>query len=389
MKLAYPLALTACFTTYHTVRNTADPTKPADVAITNRVTRLAAVRPPLDLSAILPDPSERARWPLPGSTHPVFEPHFDIAAALAEPGISWIDLCGRGIQNRHLPGSGQDRVEYLRAWCSAAAKNPDDAVYRLAQLRSSVVLGIPDALPFDISNILADTPDVGAAEHLLAKTTLDHDVALLDTLVATYIEVGKVRDAMDINRLANDADHAPVQNRTCARYARAIVSAPPRARSMGLDDLALVNKSHGKLVTQECLELQHELACWISPGTKCDEYFKDRHMDPHLEHVVHAFMGWPDDAADRDRWADIVHEAAGAYPLPGSEALFITAAEVEMRTSECDGLYLADLLTRAQHMRDDSQHDHALDARFDALIKTIERLHRNAPERCRAELAGT
>ena len=194
---------------------------------------------------------------------------------------------------------------------------------------------------------------------------------------------------MDINRLANDADHAPVQNRTCARYARAIVSAPPRARSMGLDDLVLVNKSHGQLVTQECLELQHELACWMSPATKCDDYFKDRHMDAHLTYLVHAFFEWPDDEVDTMRWSAIAQETSHAYPAPGSEWLFIVAAEKETRTSGCDGGILNEVWDLTRHIRYDPQHDHALDARFDALIKMLAPLRRDSPEKCRNELAGT
>src|SRR5207249_2611787 len=146
-------------------------------------------------------------------------------------------------------------------------------------LRSSVVLGIPDALPFDISNILADTGDVDDAEHLLAKHALDHDVSLLDTLVATYIEVGKLRAAQDIDRLATDADHTPAQNRTCARLARAIVTASPGSRRGELEQLVLVNRSHGQKVTSDCLALQHELACWVQPVDQCEDYVKEHNNE--------------------------------------------------------------------------------------------------------------
>jgi hypothetical protein len=388
MKLAVALALVGCTTTYHTVRNKAAPVTPQEPVVAPVARRLAAPRPAVDLSAVLPDPSERARWPLPGSAHPMLEPHFDIAGALAEPGVAWMDLCGRGIQNRHLAGSGQDRVEYLRAWCSAVNKNADDAVFRLAHLRSSVVLGIPDALPFDISNILADTGDVADAEHLLAKHALDHDVSLLDTLVATYIEVGKLRAAQDIDRLATDADHVPQQNRSCARLARAIVSASPSSRPGALEQLVLVNKSHGQRVTGECVAVQHELACWIDPADHCDDYFNDHNIDTHYRYLVRAYEQWPLSPADRTQWHGIASDAMVAFPLTGSELIFVAATETEVRTSECDDQILGFALDRTRHLREDSQHDHALDPRFDTLIAVIESLRKETHDGCERDLAG-
>src|SRR3984885_15241289 len=49
-----------------------------------------------------------ARWPLRFNEHPEDEPSFDIAGALADPGVTWQARCKRGAKFLHL-ARGRDR----------------------------------------------------------------------------------------------------------------------------------------------------------------------------------------------------------------------------------------------------------------------------------------
>ena len=61
-----------------------------------------APRPDIDITNLVPDPTHELRWPLSMASHPELEPQFEIAAALAEPGVGWTDLCRLGAHNRQV-----------------------------------------------------------------------------------------------------------------------------------------------------------------------------------------------------------------------------------------------------------------------------------------------
>src|SRR5664279_442552 len=71
---------------------------PPEIEAPTPGSRIAFSRPSIDIAVYLPDIAQYGRWPLTLSEHPALEPHFDIAGALADPGISWTDLCARGAQ---------------------------------------------------------------------------------------------------------------------------------------------------------------------------------------------------------------------------------------------------------------------------------------------------
>ena len=155
----------------------------------HHVYELGAQRPELDLSPLFADPTEHARWPLSLGSHPVLGPHFDIAAALAEPGVGWLDLCGRGIQNRHTSGN-QELLEYLRAWCSVTTHDTAKALYQLGQLAHTIRRsgGLTSAIRTDVANILVDNGSADDAEKLLRRSLIE-DLAVVDLLAASYFEV--------------------------------------------------------------------------------------------------------------------------------------------------------------------------------------------------------
>src|SRR5262249_42815181 len=132
---------------------------------------IAAKRPDVDIASLLPDPTEHGRWPLAIDVHPELEPRFNIAAALAQPGIGWLELCQRGAQNRHL-SHDQDLTAYLAAWCSVAKHDVGDALFRLGQLRASTIKGLADAIRYDVADIVVDHGSADAVENELARSQL-------------------------------------------------------------------------------------------------------------------------------------------------------------------------------------------------------------------------
>jgi len=158
-------------------------------------------RPDIDVSSLVPDPTHELRWPLSIASHPELEPQFEIAKALAEPGVGWIDLCRLGAHNRHLGKDKRDHVAYLRGWCSVGKQDFDAALAHLVPLTSSVVLGLATAVRADFANIVISSGDANDATRLLAKHRIK-DVAVLDTIAASYVELGRLDDAYEINELA-------------------------------------------------------------------------------------------------------------------------------------------------------------------------------------------
>ena len=295
---------------------------------------LAAPRPEVDLSALVPDPTEEARWPLSINTHPVLEPHFDIAGALAQPGIGWLDLCQRGAQNRRL-ARDQDLAEYLHAWCSVADHDTRDALYRLGQLHGSTVLGLADAVKHDCADILADHGDSHDVEGLLSGAHLmERDI--VDLLAASYFEVGRNDDAYQINELARGMDRIPRDDVKCRRIVRGIIVGHE------WQQLALIGELHqlvapndaNKTPTSDstCIELDAEVQCWHDPENGCVQYVQDRGK---LE-LLRSYFAWPRGVAAADRWGAVVSHAMSAIPLDDAYRLAIPATKLAVRTSSCD-----------------------------------------------------
>ena len=313
-----------------------------EVATVPRPWLIAAARPELDLSSVLPDPTEQARWPLSAAAHPALEPRFAIASALAEPGVDWIELCRMGAQHRHLSGD-RDLQTYLQAWCHAASGEPAEAFVQLAVMANPIVAGLAPAIRDDLANLLVQNGDADHAEHLLAKAKVE-DIAIFDLLAASYFEVGKNADAAEINERAIDRQQKTSDAAKCHRYAKRIILEPPGARALYLMELDALGdepaRSRKKLSTDpECRQLDAELACWTSPARSCERYLFAQGADAtRYGELLDAYFTWPLGEATSNEWAAKAIHAENAQPLPGADALEIAALLAGFRVVQCDDL---------------------------------------------------
>lgn len=290
----------------------------------------AAPRPSLDVSSYIPDPTRHGRWPLTLAEHPALEPHFEIAGALAQPGITWLELCERGAHHRNL-GAKQDLTRYLAAWCDVAAHDFEGALYKLGTLESSAMLTLVVATKFDAANIVVERGDAAEVEQLLRRSNL-LETRVADLTAAAYFEAGHREDAYAMNLLATGLDREAHDNAICERMARGIVDAEPGltgALIMGLKNKARVSKS------ALCLGYAHEVACWHDVATDCENYFDDQHLTREQVHLFEAYEHWPTTARPSDTWIEIATLAVDAAPIDQAIRFAVPALEIALRTSGC------------------------------------------------------
>ena len=324
-----------------------------------------APRPDIDLSTLIPDPTHELRWPLSIASHPELEPQFEIAAALAEPGVGWIDLCRLGAQNRHLGRDKRDLVTYLRGWCSVGKQDLDGALTHLRPLTTSVASGIAPAVRADFANILVSSGDANDASRLLTKHGIK-DITVLDTLAASYVEIGKLDDAYEINELAITVDNRRNVEARCHRLARRIVLRPPpkQIKAIDLPNAGLFDvRGH-----ETCERLEHELECWLEPAAGCDAYFKDQKLDvDRAKAFAKAYFGWPTTPNSEMTWWRVARNAHAAIPHPGADVLAVTALENGLRTTPCNSTYIKAMVDLANEIRI-ADHSPAIN---DALTRVI------------------
>ena len=297
---------------------------------------VAAPRPALApaVADALPDPTRELRWPLAPTVHPELEPQYPIAARLADPGVTWHDLCALGAQHRHVPGRGAQLVEYLAGWCSAAAHDDDEAVAQLTGLEDSTIAGLADAVPIDLAAILADAGGADDAEHLIAKYDI-RDVSVLDDLAAVYVELDRPEDARAINADALDLGAHSREADQCHRAARDIVLGPSLSRKLEIADLKRVHITGRKIPDPTCTALYDELDCWISPGVDCRDYFRAHGTDGRFADLLGAYLEWPQRPAAYAQWLQVATDAVKASGLPGATELADTALRAAVATSGC------------------------------------------------------
>ncbi len=337
-----------------------EPADPTPGPILHYAHKVAMPRPPIDLSSVLPDPSSDARWPLAASIHPENEPRYDIAGALAEPGVTWQDLCALGAQNRLMPGK-QDLITYLHAWCEVSRGNVQPAIEELARVRHSMILGMAPAVELDLADVLADTGGADDAERLLGRVHLI-DPEMLDLLSATYIEIDKAGDATEINERAIEAGvHDPVAAR-CRRLGKRILLGPEARRDLNFKTLEEATKDTKDAV---CHSMWHTYGCWIAVSD-CKDYFDEVHLDASYVQLVEAYRRWPQYHALYDDWWDESQLAYNALGLPGADELALTALEAAFASSECDATRMFEIRSKAQGLSG-RPHDHGLDDRLGKL----------------------
>lgn len=297
---------------------------------TRREPTARAPRPAVDVEQLVPDFHDLLRWPLSAMNHPTLEPKFGIAAVFADPGIDWIELCKRGVQNRSMGGQKRDELDYLRGWCSTLNRDVDNACAKLTPLVSSTVLGIPAAVRIDIANILVDSGHADKAEHWIKRHSID-DIELLDTLAASYAEVGNDRDAWTINRHVMDSDVRPTLETVCRRLTKHIVLSPEGERIAPAAELEKIVTS-AKIANPVCAELHHAVRCWMNPAENCSDYFRDIGAAHSYENLLRAYYAWPSGGAPVSTWLYIASTAQYAADTPEGLELTVAALEMAART---------------------------------------------------------
>lgn len=300
----------------------------------------------VDITIVDPDPMPEIRWPLGLNDHPDLAPHFDVAKVLAEPGLDWIELCKMGAHRRTIPKL-RDQLVYLRAWCAVGSRDFPTALETLTKLRSTVVPGLAAAIRADLSNVLVSFEPDGA-RGMVAMNNLLGDTEVLDRLAATYVEIGKLPAAKEINELALANDPGVSPSKTCQRLTRRVLLDPDAFRNAknvfatgpvrGLkDDPSNLLFGAQLNADPQCKELDAQLSCWLAKS-KCGAWYKLRGLTEADAYLLAAKNVWPTDEHRRepDAWMRVVTPAMNARPDPRGYQMAITALESSLVLTRCE-----------------------------------------------------
>jgi len=391
MRLALALALAAC----------GGPPKPepletpAPLDRPREVISLEAAAPKLDLQDYTPDISEYGRWPLTVAEHPELEPHFAIADALAQPGITWQDLCARGAQQRTM-AQNADYGEYLAAWCSVAKDDAHDALFRLGNLHRS--LRLRPAIELDAAAIVVANLDGGVVEGELRRANL-LELRIVDRISAAYFEIGKLDSAENLNRLAVQMDRTPTAEIACARELRTIADGGADARLA----IEILSRRPAPKGSGRCEALAQELACWTGPSCTTPAYGALKRAG--VVSLTRARGLWPTHNAAFGEWYRVAENAANGWPVEQAYELAVPALELALRTSRCASLdQIARLAAQLATTPDLDASVGALDGaprlplpdaiaarfrpRLAAILDQIHQLPIAHPDWCKAQLAA-
>jgi hypothetical protein len=320
-------------------------------------------RPQLQLSRPTPDFHDELRWPLSSMSHPALEPRFEIASHFAQPGIGWMELCARGVQNS--AGRDKELLAYLRGWCAAVKGDADAAVANLTPLLGSTTSGLRVAVRTDLANILANG-HADKAAHLIKANNI-RDVAVLDLLSANYVEVGTPAEAAAFNREAIASDDYATHATKCERLTKAIVLSGDRMSALWLDLEELATKP--KRPDPTCVVLHNKLKCWRDRSS-CRGFYADEGLDAAMVNLADAYYSWPNGHNQR-HWLDIIDKAVEAYGLPGAREVTFAALENVVRAdSACDPSTKDWLSLRTQALR--AVLDAPEQAKLDAIIASCK-----------------
>jgi hypothetical protein len=302
---------------------------PRSVAL-NIPMHIRVPRPAVDILDPRPDLGEEPRWPLTMMQHPTMEPAFNVARVLADPGISWTDLCASGAQRRHDPAR-HDELEYLSGWCAAENHDLKTAVTTLAPLRRSPVPEIANAVPLDLANMLVQSQDAEHADQLLTDLQV-RDPRLWDLLAAAYFEIGKNDDSLHATTTAMQLDPAPSPATNCHRLARALLLGPDAVRAMLLEQLhGLAENPRVKDPT--CVYLDLTVPCVLEHG--CYRYYESQKMTAHDATFAALVDRWTL-LRDWSGWLDYAWDIRHAFDANGAVELLHAALEGTVVAAGCD-----------------------------------------------------
>ena len=188
---------------------------------------------------------------------------------------------------------------------------------------------------------------------LLGPHRLDEPVVneadVLDRLAATYVEVGKLSGAREINELAlaNDSGKAPAK--TCQRLTRRVLLDPETYRTSksafttkapvpGFTDDPTSLLFGAKLGTDpQCRELDAQVSCWLIKSN-CSAWYKLRGISEADAFLLDARMAWPTGKfrADEDAWWNVINPALKARPKREAYAFAVLALESSLKLTDCN-----------------------------------------------------
>ncbi|HEY1817098.1 MAG TPA: hypothetical protein VGG74_32345 [Kofleriaceae bacterium] len=324
---------------------------------------IAMPRPPPPASS---DLDLVARWPLGFNEHPEDEPSFDIAGALADPGVTWRQLCARGVQFGHR-ATDQDLIAYLNAWCT---EDIDDAVYQLGLLQSSSIRGIASAIAPDVARRLVHV-SADAAEGALMRAHLSSRSAF-DLLAASYVEVGELDEARAMNEVSlHSTDQSDAA--TCHRLARGIAIASDDAPDLAkrLHRIATPYQTtaigaHVIAPDSTCVALDRDVGCSVD----IESCGGDTKLQTKI--LQNALTAWPSGATTYSGWYVEFDWARGALPNPYAATLATAALQAQLLSSECDAKLLAEVRAAMTVMRTSFTFDAGLDHQLDAIDATAK-----------------
>ncbi|MBV8756475.1 MAG: hypothetical protein JO257_04335 [Deltaproteobacteria bacterium] len=306
---------------------------------------IRAPRPDVTFPDLVPDLAEEPRWPLTGMQHPSLQPSYDVADTLAEPGITWTELCARSVDRRRDP-SHHDELIYLGAWCAAERRDPETAVGLLAQVRGSAVPGIARAVPLDVANILVDSQDAEHADQILVHAQL-RSAQLYDLIAAAYFEIGRNDDAVQATTSALQLDQRYDRAATCHRLARAALLG--REASRVLLATELTRATNGKTPDPQCVELAAGVECAVDPEAGCRTYIVNHHIDDAVWRLAKIDEHWRDPQT-WDGWLDVALHIELLTARPESLPMLSVAVEAAVVASECRQLPLQTISNRLDRM---------------------------------------
>ena len=216
-------------------------------------------------------------------------------------------------------------------------------------LTSSVVLGLAPAVRADFANIVISSGDANDATRLLAKHRIT-DITVLDTIAASYVELGRLDDAYDINELAIATDDRKNHANRCRRLTRRYALRPPpkRLKAIDLPNAGLFEVPEGADAT--CTRLEHELECWLDSLAGCGPYHADQKLDvARAGAMLDAYFTWPSTASGN--WWGTANMAILAMPHPGADRLAVAALANNLRSTRCDSTHVNKIILLANDLR--------------------------------------
>jgi hypothetical protein len=312
----------------------------------------------LDIESWVPDSSDALRWPLSTNSHPQLQPGYAIAASLAQPSVTWVELCNLGAHKRRLAGAKQDPVAYLAAWCHVLAHDVDAVIAELVPLQRSMVHGIARTIYIDIANILVSGADAGQSLRVLAKHRLS-DPTLFDVLAATYAELGKLDDAREINARALESNVYASTETKCHRLARDVALGEPQS----LDNLRTLAEGNA-----ECESLYTPLLCTEFPtDPRCSRYYAERGVSKGALLMLAAYQAWPTQPAPPNVWLVLAWQARMAIPYEDADMAAMAAIETALRGSACG----SPSVKEAQDVARELQRTRGVERDVDARLATV------------------